>query len=154
MLGRGADFGARRGAAALPFSNLAAVFGGSVGLLSRVVDRTGVFLYRDTSKSVPTPLGVNTLLAARDFAIADDDILFTATSFRDAVEACTTFVPGSSSDLQDPTLPLDRAQTFGTGPCNRARSGRSPLGRGRYLRLPPQVAKNPCPILNRRLPPP
>lgn len=111
-----------------PDANLADVFGNSGGLLNRVADRTGVFLYRDTPKSVLTPLGVNTLpypgetvptiyrfdmmdpatlFAARDFAIADGDILFIATSFRDAVEAFTTFVPGPATYVQDATLPLD-----------------------------------------------
>jgi len=111
-----------------PDPTLADVFGASGGLRNRVADRTGVFLYRDVPKPVLATLGADTsaylgetvptvfrfdmmdpetLFVAKNFSVTDGDLLYIATSFRDAVEAFTTFVPGPATYVQDATLPLD-----------------------------------------------
>ena len=111
-----------------PDATLADVFGAAGGLANRVADRTGVFLYRQTPKTVLARLGYDTsayrgstvptvyrfdmtdpetLFVVQDFAVTDGDLLYIATSFRDAVSALTTFVPGPStyvSDAIDSTL--------------------------------------------------
>lgn len=111
-----------------PDPTLADVFGASGGLNNRVADRTGVFLYRDVPKPVLATLGADTsaylgetvptvfrfdmmdpdtLFVAKNFSVTDGDLLYIATSFRDAVEAFTTFVPGPATYVGDATLPLD-----------------------------------------------
>ena len=42
--------------------------------------------------------------AAKSFEVADGDILYLAASFRDAVEACSTFVPLPQTYVSDLTI--------------------------------------------------
>lgn len=97
-----------------PDSTLIDVLGDGQGLANRVADRSGVFLYRDVPSSVLGRMGVDTsrygtatiptifrfnlvepeaLFAAKSFEVADGDILYLATSVKDAFEALSTFVP-------------------------------------------------------------
>ncbi|MGR3803824.1 polysaccharide biosynthesis/export family protein [Marinibacterium profundimaris] len=108
-----------------PDDTLVDVLGGAGGLANRTADRTGVFLYRDTPAPAMAALGVDargypgptvptvfrfdlstpeSFFAAKSFEVADGDILYLAASFRDAVEAFSTFVPLPQTYVSDLTI--------------------------------------------------
>ncbi len=111
-----------------PDSTLIDVLGQGQGLANRQADRAGVFVYRDTRKSALTQLGVNTqsfvgetvpavyrfdltepdsLFAAKSFEVTDGDILYLATSVKDAFEALSTFIPIPADYVADWTIGVD-----------------------------------------------
>ncbi len=110
-----------------PDSSVVDVLGLGGGLANRAADRAGVFIYRETpayllskygvdtrgftGKSVPTIFRFDlvqpeSLFVAKAFAVADGDVLYLATSIRDAVQALSTFVP----------LPVEYVRASEVGP--------------------------------------
>lgn len=106
-----------------PDNTLTDVLGYGEGLANRQADRSGVFVYRDVDRQVLGRLGLDTsrfagasvptvfqfdltrpdsLFAAKSFRVDDGDILYLATSIRDAVEAFSTFLPVPADFVPEP----------------------------------------------------
>jgi len=108
-----------------PDSTLTDVLGDAKGLAGRAADRAGVFLYREVPASALHTLGADTsnftepmvptvfrfdltspeaLFVAKSFKVADGDVVYLATSLKDAIDALATFVPLPNEYIRDNTI--------------------------------------------------